>query len=123
MVVESVVFTIGDLAKEFGTTPRAIRFYEDKGLIHPERDGQKRIYNAHDRTILKLVMRGKRLGFSLEESRTLIDLYNPNDGNDHQIQRTLDMIETSRQRLRQQQQDIHGMLQELDAHERRLTLA
>ncbi len=73
-------FTIGDLAKEFGTTLRTLRFYEDKGLLNPKRDGMNRIYNRRDRARLKLVLMGKRVGFSLTEIRDMLDLYDLRDG-------------------------------------------
>ena len=68
-------YSIGDLAREFDVTTRTIRFYEDKGLITPARQGQRRVYSGRDRVRLKLIMRGKRLGFSLEEVREMVDLY------------------------------------------------
>lgn len=113
-------YTIGELAQEFDTTTRAIRFYEDQGLISPQREGQKRIYNASDRIIIKLIMRGKRLGFSLAESKELIDLYNADNNNQAQHLRVLEQVRISRERLLQQQADIEMMLLELDEHEARV---
>lgn len=113
-------YTIGELAQEFDTTTRAIRFYEDQGLISPLREGQKRIYNASDRIIIKLIMRGKRLGFSLAESKELIELYNANNNNQEQHLRVLEQVRISRERLLQQQADIEMMLLELDEHEARV---
>jgi DNA-binding transcriptional MerR regulator len=113
-------YTIGELAQEFDTTTRAIRFYEDQGLISPSREGQKRIYTPADRTIIKLIMRGKRLGFSLAESKELIDLYNVEDNNQAQHLRVLEQVRISRERLLQQQADIEIMLIELDEHEARV---
>lgn len=113
-------YTIGELAQEFDTTTRAIRFYEDQGLISPQREGQKRIYNASDRIIIKLIMRGKRLGFSLAESKELIDLYNADNNNQEQHLRVLEQVRISRERLLQQQADIEMMLLELDEHEARV---
>jgi DNA-binding transcriptional MerR regulator len=74
-------FSITDLAREFAVTNRAIRFYEDEGLISPDRDGQRRVYNQRDRIRLMLILRGRRLGFSLKEIREIIDLYDadPNE--------------------------------------------
>ena len=109
-------YTIGELAQEFDTTTRAIRFYEDQGLISPKREGQKRIYNASDRIIIKLIMRGKRLGFSLAESKELIELYNADNNNQEQHLRVLEQVRISRERLLQQQADIEMMLLELDEH-------
>lgn len=113
-------YTIGELAQEFDTTTRAIRFYEDQGLISPQREGQKRIYNASDRIIIKLIMRGKRLGFSLAESKELIELYNADNNNQEQHLRVLEQVKISRERLLQQQADIEMMLLELDEHEARV---
>ena len=113
-------YTIGELAQEFDTTTRAIRFYEDQGLISPEREGQKRIYNPSDRITIKLIMRGKRLGFSLAESKELIELYNSGDNNQEQHTRVLEQVRISRERLLQQQADIEMMLIELDEHEARV---
>jgi DNA-binding transcriptional MerR regulator len=113
-------YTIGELAQEFDTTTRAIRFYEDQGLISPKREGQKRIYNPSDRITIKLIMRGKRLGFSLAESKELIELYNSSDNNQKQHSRVLEQVRISRERLLQQQADIEIMLVELDEHESRV---
>jgi len=113
-------FAIGELAQEFDTTTRAIRFYEDQGLISPIREGQKRIYSPADRIIIKLIMRGKRLGFSLAESKELIELYNADENNQTQHLRVLEQVRVSRERLLQQQRDIKIMLSELDEHEARV---
>lgn len=113
-------YTIGELAQEFDTTTRAIRFYEDQGLISPLREGQKRIYNPSDRITIKLIMRGKRLGFSLAESKELIELYSSADNNQEQYKRVIEQIRISRERLLQQQADIEMMLIELDEHEFRV---
>ena len=113
-------YTIGELAQEFDTTTRAIRFYEDQGLITPMREGQKRIYNPSDRITIKLIMRGKRLGFSLAESKELIELYNSGNNNQEQHSRVLEQVRISRERLLQQQADIEMMLLELEEHEARV---
>lgn len=107
-------YSISELAQEFGITTRTIRFYEDKGLISPERRGQTRVYTPEDRVRLKLILRGKRLGFSLDESREIIDMYDPAHGNVEQLNRLLDRIDAKRQQLRQQQRDIEKMLAQLD---------
>ncbi|WP_226665244.1 MerR family transcriptional regulator [Microbulbifer aggregans] len=107
-------YSISELAQEFGITTRTIRFYEDKGLLSPERRGQTRIYKPEDRVRLKLILRGKRLGFSLDESREIIDMYDPAHGNVDQLNRLLDRIDAKRQQLRQQQRDIEKMLAQLD---------
>lgn len=112
-------YTITELAKEFDITTRAIRFYEDQGLITPERQGQKRIYSPKDRVRLKLIMRGKRLGFTLAESRALIDMYDPNSDNEKQLQQFLSILDDKEALLEQQLQDIEVMKIELrDARNR-----
>lgn len=108
-------YTITELAKDFDITTRAIRFYEDQGLISPERQGQKRIYRPKDRVRLKLIMRGKRLGFTLAESRALIDMYDPNSDNEAQLQQFLAMLDEKEALLQQQLQDIEVMQIELKA--------
>lgn len=112
-------WTISELSKDFDITTRTIRFYEAEGLLSPRREGQKRIYSSKDRVTLKLIMRGKRLGFSLAESRELIEMYQP-ESNQAQTERVLEKVQESRQRLLQQQDDIKIMLLELDAHEERV---
>jgi DNA-binding transcriptional MerR regulator len=107
-------YSISELAQEFGITTRTIRFYEDKGLLSPERRGQTRIYTPEDRVRLKLILRGKRLGFSLDESREIIDMYDPSGGNVDQLSRLLERIDAKRQQLQQQQRDIEKMLSQLD---------
>ncbi|WP_237059314.1 MerR family transcriptional regulator [Microbulbifer sediminum] len=116
---EPASYSISDLAKEFGITTRAIRFYEDKGLISPARRGQTRIYRPEDRVRLMLILRGKRLGFSLDESREIIDMYDPEHGNVEQLQRLLQHIEQKRTQLQQQLRDIQSLMGELDEAEAR----
>lgn len=108
-------YTITELAKEFDVTNRAIRFYEDKGLISPLREGQKRIYRPKDRVRLKLILRGKRLGFTLAESRALIDMYNPDSvsDNEKQLEHFLDILDEKEALLEQQLHDIEIMKIEL----------
>ena len=110
-------YSISELAREFQVTTRAIRFYEEKGLLEPSRDGQARIFSAADRVKLKLILRGKRLGFSLEESRAIIEMYNPEHSNDAQLLRVIEGIQRQRQQLQQQLKDIEAMMQELDQAE------
>ncbi|MBF0372692.1 MAG: MerR family DNA-binding transcriptional regulator [Alphaproteobacteria bacterium] len=111
-------FGITDLAHEFGITPRAIRFYEDQGLLTPVREGQRRVYGSRDRVRLKLIMRGKRLGFSLIEIREILDLYDAeSNGETAQLRHFLSKIRQRRAQLRQQQEDIAAILEELDALE------
>lgn len=106
--------TISDLAREFGVTTRTIRFYEDQGLITPARDGQRRVYGPRDRVRLKLIMRGKRLGFSLEEIGRMIDLYDEDPSEVRQLRLFLEKITERQQVLSRQQEDIAAILEELD---------
>lgn len=116
---EPASYSISELAREFGITTRTIRFYEDKGLLSPQRRGQTRVYSPEDRVRLKLILRGKRLGFSLDESREIIDMYDPAHGNVEQLQRLLDHIEQKRAQLQQQLHDIQSLMGELDEAEAR----
>jgi DNA-binding transcriptional MerR regulator len=113
-------YSIGDLSREFDITPRAIRFYEDHGLLAPRRDGQRRIYSARDRTRLKLTLRGKRLGFTLSEVRELIDMYEPGRDERPQLERFLAVLESHRAALDQQRADIEAQLSEITAFEARI---
>ena len=104
-------YSIQQLAREFAVTPRALRFYEDKGLIAPARRGQTRLYSDRDRTRLRLALRGRRLGFSLEECREIIDLYNPKQpGGARQLLRLCDKIREHRAELLQKLRDIEATL-------------
>lgn len=116
----SQTYSISDLAKEFDVTTRTIRFYEDEGLLSPERAGQTRIYSPRDRVLLKLILRGKRLGFSLAECREMFDLYDPATGNNAQLQRMLAKLAEKRAVLEQQLHDIRLMQIELDSAEARI---
>ena len=120
METEPAEFSISDLAREFDVTPRAIRFYEDQGLLAPRRDGQRRIYTPRDRTRLKLTLRGKRLGLSLSEIRELIDMYEPGRDERPQLERFLGVLESHRASLLQQRADIEAQLSELQAFEKRV---
>ncbi len=111
--------SISDLAKAFDVTTRTIRFYEAEGLLCPTRKGQTRIYSDQDCVKLKLILRGKRLGFSLAESKELIELYDPKSGNTKQLCTLLEKIEQRRSLLDQQLQDIKAMKKELDDVESR----
>lgn len=119
----SRTYTISELAREFDVTTRTIRFYEDEGLLSPERRGQARIYTPRDRVLLKLILRGKRLGFSLAECRELFDLYDPEGGNKAQFQLMLDKLAERRRALEQQLNDIRLMQIELDTAEARIRAA
>ena len=112
-------YSISDLAKEFDITTRTIRFYEDKGLLSPSRQGQTRIYSGGDRTILKLILRGKRLGFSLEQSREIINMYDPSSNNQEQLTTLLESIRAKREQLQRQLQDIEMMMLDLQESEQR----
>src|SRR5437588_11603688 len=113
-------FSISDLAREFSITPRAIRFYEDQGLISPRRNGQRRIYTPRDRTRLKLTLRGKRLGLTLSEIRELIDLYEPGRDERPQLERFLAVLESHQASLRQPRTDIEAQLSEIQSFEKRV---
>ncbi|NVK38344.1 MAG: MerR family DNA-binding transcriptional regulator [Gammaproteobacteria bacterium] len=117
---KSTIYSISDLAQRFDITTRAIRFYESEGLLSPKREGQKRLYSQKDYTTLKLILRGKRLGWSLAESRELIQMYKPEQNNQAQYQKVLEKVAESRERLQQQLHDIQIMLMELDEHEARV---
>ena len=106
--------TISELAKEFDVTTRTIRFYEEKGLIHPAREGQKRLYSAADRVRIKLILRGKRIGLTLAECVEVIDMYDPDDDNHEQLHSLIDKVAQRRALLQQQKKDIDDMLAGLD---------
>ncbi|MCZ6731451.1 MAG: MerR family DNA-binding transcriptional regulator [Gammaproteobacteria bacterium] len=107
-------YSIGELAQEFEVTTRAIRFYEDQGLLSPARNGQARVYSIRDRVRLKLVLRGKRLGFSLGEIGGMLDLYDADPSEVGQLQYFVSKLDERRAQLNQQQQDIQITLKELD---------
>ncbi|MBB3167010.1 MerR family transcriptional regulator [Simiduia aestuariiviva] len=113
------VYSISDLAREFDITTRAIRFYEDKGLLAPARRGQTRLYSHADRVKLKLILRGKRLGLSLEESGEIIGMYDPGSNNVPQLERLIGKIQERRRALLAQKRDIDIMLAELEDAEAR----
>ena len=114
-----VTYSIGELAKEFDITPRSIRFYEEQDLLSPERTGQTRIYCNKDRVRLKLILCGKRLGFSLAEIKNLFELYDSNANSMLQLEAMLKMTEQKRAILRQQLDDIQMLMNELDEVEKR----
>jgi DNA-binding transcriptional MerR regulator len=111
-------YTISDLAKEFALTTRAIRFYEDEGLVAPRRHGQARIYGERERTRIKLILRGKRLGLSLAEIGELLDLYEVARNERAQLSKFLAMLADRRARLLQQKEDIDATLAEIEGVER-----
>jgi DNA-binding transcriptional MerR regulator len=115
-------YTITELAREFEVTPRAIRFYEDQGLLSPGRagtGGRQRVYSQRDRTRLKLTLRGKRLGLSLSEIRELVDMYESPSDTAAQLTRFLTVLEQHRRTLGRQLEDLRDTLAEIDSHERR----
>ncbi|MBV8469064.1 MAG: MerR family DNA-binding transcriptional regulator [Burkholderiaceae bacterium] len=112
-------YTITELAAEFDITPRAIRFYEDVGLIEPDREGRNRVYNQRDRTRLKLTLRGKRLGLSLQEIKELVDMYDSEGDNAAQARAFLEVLRQHRRQLEQQLDDIEVTLAEISQHEER----
>lgn len=112
-------YTITELAHEFDITPRAIRFYEDMGLLFPARQGRSRIYSQRDRTRLKLTLRGKRLGFSLQEIRQLVTMYDTENDTVPQLEAFLASLAAHREALTQQLEDIRVTLEEIGLHEDR----
>ncbi|WP_020558671.1 MerR family transcriptional regulator [Thiofilum flexile] len=115
--MQTKLWTISELASELGMTTRAIRFYEDKGLLTPQRVGVNRVYNYQDRARLKLALRGKRLGFSLGEIREFLELYQLDMTKVPQMQFLLTRVQDKTNQLRRQQEDLAAMLQELEALE------
>lgn len=109
----SDTYTISELAREFGVTTRTIRFYEDEGLLSPQREGTNRIFSQRDRVRLKLALRGKRLGFSLAEIRELFELYDISRDEKKQLEEFLVRLEGRRTQLEQQREDIEVMLNEI----------
>jgi DNA-binding transcriptional MerR regulator len=113
-------YTITELAREFDITPRAIRFYEDQGLLSPSREGaggRNRVYTPRDRTRLKLTLRGKRIGLSLSEIKSLVDMYESPKDTAAQMNRFLGVLAQHRENLEQQREDIEMSLQEIATHE------
>ena len=117
---ERTEFSISELAREFDITPRAIRFYEDQGLISPRREGQRRVYAPRDKTRLKLTLRGKRLGLTLSEIKELIDMYEPGRDERPQLERFLALLESHKASLLQQRTDIEAQLSEIHTFEKRV---
>ncbi|MEY2687588.1 MAG: hypothetical protein RL375_1786 [Pseudomonadota bacterium] len=116
---EPRMYSITELAAEFDVTPRAIRFYEDVGLLTPERAGRNRVYTHADRTRLKLTLRGKRLGLALSEIKQLVDMYDTSADNTAQLQAFLLVLANHRLQLEQQLDDIQVTLAEIAQHEQR----
>ena len=114
----STTLTIGELAREFDLTTRAIRFYEDCGLLAPQRQGRNRVYTARDRTRLKLTLRGKRLGLTLAEVKELVDMYESPRDTLPQLKKFLAVLAAHRAQLEQQMADLHVTLDEVRTHEK-----
>ncbi|MEM7237150.1 MAG: MerR family DNA-binding transcriptional regulator [Pseudomonadota bacterium] len=106
-------FSIGELCAEFDVTPRALRFYEYKELLAPIRDGQRRIFTLSDRARLKLILRGKRFGFSLAEIKDLLDLYHLGDGQVTQLAATIQSAERHKQELIAKRDELDGAIEDL----------
>jgi DNA-binding transcriptional MerR regulator len=107
-------YSISQLATEFAVTTRTIRFYEDEGMLSPERNGTTRIFHPRDRIRLKLILRGKRLGLALSEIREIIDMYDQTPGERGQLNHLMEKIEERRQALLEQKRDIDLMMAELE---------
>ena len=117
----ATTYTISDLAKEFDLTTRAMRFYEDMGLLQPERSGpggRNRVYTARDRTRLKLTLRAKRLGLSLSEAKEIIDMYDSPRDTGPQLKKFLAILAQHRRQLEEQMADLQSNLDEVKVHER-----
>jgi len=119
----TVEYSISDLCKEFDITTRTIRHYEDLDLLSPSRRGQSRVYTPSDRTRLRLILRGKRLGLSLEDSRQIIDMYEPGKTNINQLNTLIDAIRVQRTKLNQQLDDISKLLKDLNDAEANCVIA
>jgi len=109
----AITFAISDLAREFGITPRTIRFWEDQGILSPEREGSKRVFTRRDRARLKMALRGKRLGLSLAEIKDLIGMYASTEDETPQLVECLRIMSKRREALEQQREDIEAMLGEI----------
>ena len=117
----SITYTIGDLAREFDLTTRAIRFYEDLGLLQPQRSGpggRSRIYSQRDRTRLKLTLRAKRLGLSLTEAKDIIEMYDSPRDTGAQLKKFLDVLATHRKQVEDQMAELQANLDEIKTHEK-----
>ncbi len=121
MAASATTYTISDLAREFDLTTRAIRFYEDMGLLQPERSGpggRNRVYSARDRTRLKLTLRAKRLGLSLTEARDIIDIYDTPRDTGPQLRKFLAILAAHRKQLEEQMSELQANLDEVRTHEK-----
>ena len=116
-MTQQELFSISDLARDFGVTLRTIRFYEEQGLIEPERAGRQRVFTRRDRARLKLILRGKRIGLSLQEIREILDLYELAKDEASQSLKLLRLLSERRQQLEEQRDDIDAVLAEIDTLE------
>ncbi|MEL6920231.1 MAG: MerR family DNA-binding transcriptional regulator [Pseudomonadota bacterium] len=107
-------YTITELTREFGISTRTLRFYEDEGLVKPMRRGRTRLFRPADRVLIKQIMRGKRLGFSIAEIRDIIEMYKSPPGEAGQLKKIIEGVEDKRAELRQKRKDIEDTLNELD---------
>ncbi len=112
------IYSIGDLAREFDVTHRTIRFYEDRGLLSPKRIGSRRVYSKRDQVRLKLILRGKRLGFSLAEVREMLELYDSAPDERPQLEKFTAALAARREQLERQREEIDEVLGEIRAFER-----
>jgi DNA-binding transcriptional MerR regulator len=119
VTLDASTWSIAELAAAYGVTLRTIRFYEDRGLLTPERRGTARVYHPRDKVRLGLILRGKRLGFSLDEIATIVDMYDAEPGEEGQLAYLLDQIGRRRSELEQRRRDIDETLLELAEVERR----
>jgi DNA-binding transcriptional MerR regulator len=117
------LYGISDLASEFNVTTRTIRYYEEKGLLSPTRQGVQRIYTASDRTKLKLILRGKRLGLSLDESAEIVLMYGSPEKNRKQLEKLIEQISLKRRELKRQKYDLESLLMDLDGVEKKCRVA
>ena len=115
----STSYSIRHLAKEFDVTTRTLRFYEEKGLLRPTRQGTNRLYDGADRARLKLILRGKKLGLTLDESSDIISMYQPEGNNRKQLEALLSKIHEKQQQLQVQQQELATMMSDLEIWEKR----
>ena len=111
---DSRTYTIGEMAKEFEVTSRTLRLYEEEGLLIPQREGTRRIYSERNRVRLRLILRGKRLGWSLAEIKELFDLYDSSHGEEAQLELMLAKLEQRRELLEMQKRDIDSALEDLE---------
>ncbi|MAQ55626.1 MAG: MerR family transcriptional regulator [Rhodospirillales bacterium] len=109
-------YSISELSNEFGVTNRTIRYYESIGILIPKRNGQKRIYSSSDRVTLELILRGKRLGFSLSESKEIIDLYSASQGEERQLKLLINKLNDKRLELLEKRKDLNTALATMDSY-------